>query len=256
MAFIKQAFPPPTIYNSLPHIGEVSSVPQNETDSLEILRCLLAKYNVPNRISIRLIHKHFDIHPGEAMIIKTLDVPKYGNVSILRPIEIPTDNMLTGLHFFVDQDGALQAYEYAYCSLPAMDISGLEPFFREFCQKVMEHGLQKKFGLKISGDLTAHIGWTEFEFEEHRRTIMVPEGLPTPQGHFDVVVNTEFHTDSMNDMEACRHTSRKTCAHCRHCQHGKKKAEDPGTEKLIIGGELIEPGSAFHNFYHAVREVW
>lgn len=254
MAFTKHAFPPSSVYNSLPHIREVSSIPKDETEHLEMLRSLLTKYHIPNNISIRLIHKHFDINPGEAMMIKTLDVPEFGPVSILRPTEIPTDNTLTGLHFFVDDDGLLQAYEY--CSLPTMDTSGLEPFFSEFCQTVIEHGLQKKFGLKISGNVSTRIGWTEFEFEEHRRTIMVPEGLPTPQGHFDVVVNTEFHTDPESDMEACRHTSKNVCAHCKHCRHGKKRTGEPGVEELIVGGELVEPGSAFHDFYHAVRKVW
>lgn len=254
MAFIKQAFPLPETYNGLPHIREVSSVPQDDTESLEMLRSLLAKYNVPGSISIRLIHKHFDIYPGEAMMIKTLDVPDYGHVSILRPTKITPDSALTGLHFFVATESLLQAYEY--CSAPTTDVSGLKPFFIEFCQTVMKHGLQEKFGLKIDSKLEPKIGWTEFEFEEHRGTIMVPEGLPTPSGHFDVLVNTEFHAERRNDMEACHHTSKQVCAHCKHCSHGKTRAEESSTEECIVGEELVETGSAFYDFCHAIRAVW
>lgn len=100
-----------------------------------------------------MIHKHFDIKDGEAMMIKTLDIPKHGSVSVLRPLEIAaTPSQLHGVHYFVNADGLLQAYEYSpLAAVP--DMSNFGPFLVEFCRTVIERGLQHKLGLKLGPDI-------------------------------------------------------------------------------------------------------
>lgn len=61
-------------------------------------------------------------------------------------------------------------------------MSDLEPFLADFCRIVVERGLQRKLGLKITSDIELDEGgWTEFEFPEDRSTIMIPKGLSTPK---------------------------------------------------------------------------
>jgi len=112
---------PSVTYNNLPHINDVSHVRDDHFGELQELRALLVKYKVPRSICIRLIHKHFDINAGEAMVIKTLDIPTHGTVSVLRPTEIAVTSGLHGIHFLVDANGLLQPYEYS--SSPCPDLS-------------------------------------------------------------------------------------------------------------------------------------
>jgi len=245
MVPLKEGFVSSVTHNSLPHISDVSHVPDDHFSDLQELRALLVKYKVPRNICIRLIHKHFDINAGEAMVIKTLDIPTHGTVSVLRPTEIAATSGLHGIHFLVDANGLLQPYEYS--SSPPPDVSSLEPFFTEFCRTVIERGLQRKLGLKISRDIESDkAGWTEFEFPEDRSTIMIPKGLPTPEGEYEFSVETEFHADPKEDGNECSHTRV-----CIHCSHPRTSAGE-----LSVGAQRVEPGTPFHGFFNAVVEVW
>jgi hypothetical protein len=175
MTTFQSLFVSTDIYNQLPHISDVADVPTEHRNDLEDLLALLVKHNVQDKVCVRLIHKHFDIHPGEIITIKKLEVPSHGAVSVLRPAKVESmDTNLYPLHFFVDSStkrGQLQPYEYSATPLP--DIKGFEPFFVEFCQLVIERELEHKFGLKISGEAkeSDSISWTEFEFPQDRGTI-------------------------------------------------------------------------------------
>jgi len=246
MAPLKGGFVSAAAYNSLPNISEVSCVPIDQSSDLQELRALLVKYQVPKSICIRLIHKHFDINAGEAVVVETLDIPNHGTVAVLRPTEIEASPELHGLHFLVDNNGQLQPYEYS--SSPCPEVSGLEPFFTEFCRLVVERCLQRKLGLKISRDSESDMaGWTEFEFLGDRRTIMIPKGLPTPEGEYEFTVETEFHANPEDDDEGCSHTSVRNCTHCTHSVTHRE---------LCVGGRQVRPGTPFHNFFSAVVEVW
>jgi len=245
MPVLKNSFVSATTYNSLPHISEASRIPTEQAEDLQNVLALLTKYHVPTNICVRLIHKHFDLNAGEAMVVQRLDIPNHGAVSILRPVEIAAAPELHGVHFFVGANGALEAYEYSPAP-PPPDMSGLQPFFAAFGKLVVERGLQHKLGLKIVGDTTPdEAGWTEFEFPEDRRTIMIPSGFPTPDGEYELTVPTEFHPDLM-DSNTCSHTRQ-----CTHCSHPVKKSGE-----LHVGGRQVLPGTPFHDFFTAVVEVW
>ena len=270
MTSLKGDFVSAAVYNSLPHIHEVSNVPESNSNDLEALRALLVEHSVPKNVSVRLIHKHFDVEGGEIMVIKSVAVPLHGNVQVMRPTEAAGASRLRGLHYFVSNDGLLHAYEYAPSAAP--DMSKFEPFVAAFCRAVRERGLQHKFGLKLNSDHDLEpSGWTEFEFPEERSTIMIPNGMPTPQREYEISVSTEWHADPKDDDEECSHCFH--CSHCSHCSHcfhidqsdhgadGQRHSHETsiiGANRggLRFGGQMIEAGTPFHGLVTAVKEVW
>ncbi|GJD04213.1 hypothetical protein ColKHC_13038 [Colletotrichum higginsianum] len=181
MSSLIDTFVPSSTYNTLPLISQVAGAPTDHSQDLQDLRELLNKHNVPEGVSVRLIHKHFDTTEGEVMVFDKIPVPGHGFVQIMKPIVPPNGNQLRGIHYFVDDNGSLQAYEYGNHDAP--DMSGLQSFFAEFCSLVSERGLQRKFGLKLQReDDTDQKGWTEYELHSKRGTIMFPDGMPMPDG--------------------------------------------------------------------------
>ena len=248
MAFPKEGFVSPVTYNGLPYISEVSRVPVDNPNDLQEPRSLLVKYQAPKTICIRLIHKPFDINAGEAIVAKKIDIPKHGTVSVLGPTKVTvTQGLLHGLHFLVDANGQLHPYDCSPSPLP--DVSGFEPLFADFCRLVVERGLQRKFGWKTGRDSESDMaGWTEFEFPEDRGTIMIPKGLPTPEGEYEFTVETEFHANPRDDDEGCSHANTTTCMYCSHSYKS-------GGE-LCVDGRRVEPGTPFHSLFSAAVEVW
>ncbi|PMB65267.1 hypothetical protein BM221_008623 [Beauveria bassiana] len=149
-------------YNTLPLISHVAAAPKDQYHDLQDLRQLLHKHNVPKGVSVRLIHKHFDTTDGEVMVFDKIPVPGHGSVKIMKPTVPPKNHQLQGIHYFVDGDASLQAYEYGVCNVP--DMSGFESFLAEFCDLVSERGLQRIFGLKLQCEDDAdQTGWTEVD---------------------------------------------------------------------------------------------
>jgi hypothetical protein len=246
MAFPDHSIISSADYNNLPHIADASQVPIDHSVDLQELRSLLVKHNVPNHVCIRLVHKHFDVNPGEIMMIKSLDIPNRGHLSVLRPQEAAANAATYGIHYMVDNDGQLRPYEYSTSPVP--DLSPLKSFLAEFCQAVLQRGLQKKLGLKFSSDMgPGKVGWTEFEFPNDRSTMMIPSGWPTPEGDYDFNVATEFHANAEEDEEGCSHTSTK----CVHCTHSYKHPNE-----LFVAGRKVELDSPFYQVYSAVVEAW
>jgi hypothetical protein len=191
MGFLIDEFFLSSSYNKLPHISDVFSALDDHSKDLEDLCDLLVKYAVSKDISVRLIYKHFDIKEGEVMVFDKLVLPKLGAVKTIKPILPSVNNKLRGIHYFVNEAGLLQAYEYSTCEAP--DISKFDDFLKEFSHLVLERNLQHKFGLKlkIQDELDGR-NWTEYEFHQKPGTIMLQEGMPMPDGDSDFSVNTEW----------------------------------------------------------------
>lgn len=247
MAILTDTLVSSSIYNSLPHIEEVQDVPSTNSTDLADLRALLTKHKVPLGISIRLIHKHYDVNDGEVMGFEDVAVPEYGSVKVMHPIKLPIASSLHGVHFFVDEQGSLQAYEYS--SLPAPELSDYRPFLRDFCQVVVERGLQMKYGLKLQHQ-PDKTGWMEFEYPDKRSTVMIPEGLPRPEGDLAFQVTTEWGGDSQPLEQlsfACGH-SVQSCGHTR-------KLDSEEDLNYYLGPQRIEPGTPVWAILSAVTEV-
>jgi len=70
MAILNDTLISSSIYSSLPLIEEVQHVPSTNLSDLADLRALLTQHQVPLGISIRLIHKHYDVDDGEVRVIR------------------------------------------------------------------------------------------------------------------------------------------------------------------------------------------
>lgn len=129
-------------------------------------------------------------------------------------------------------------------------MSKYEPFLVEFCRIVVERGLQMKYGLKLQRDIEK-LGWTEFEFPNKLSTIMIPEGMPTPHGEYDVEVVTEW--SSKPKIRACKH-----CWHSvMTCSHPSKNGGFCTSEEVdvYLGAQKIEPGTPVWRIVSALTEV-
>jgi hypothetical protein len=269
MDILKDTFIPFSTYNTLPHISEVNQVPEVCSTDLEDLRGLLAKHKVPRGVSIRLVHKHFDVQDGEVMMFKNVVLPSLDTVQAMRPIQSTNVSNLRGIHFFVDQDGKLQAYEYSTAEVP--NLSKFGEFLAEFCCMVTKRGLQRKLGLKMKceGQLES-TNWTEYELPAQRSTIMIPKGLPMPEeaqrDRPGYKVSTEWRADAKDDDNTSCDHSITICSHCSHCFHtdtlkqlcqkiigDTDKAVDSG---MYLGCHKIQPGTPIFDLVNTVVEVW
>ncbi|PHH87883.1 hypothetical protein CDD83_8292 [Cordyceps sp. RAO-2017] len=180
-------------YNALPLISQVSGAAEYHSQDLQDLRELLHRHNVPKDVSIRLIHRHFSTVECEVMFLEKFPVAEHGVVQITKPV-VPSDSVqLRGIHYLIDSNASLQAYEYSSRDMEAPDMSGLGSFLADFCSLVSERGLQRKFGLKLHSEYdTDRTGWIEFEFQAKRGTVLFPEGMPMPGAENDYGVATEW----------------------------------------------------------------
>jgi len=214
------------------------------------------------------------------MTFKVVNAPSFGRILVMRPTKLSEATRLRGVNYFVDEDGSLQAYEYTESDV--MDTSKYPAFVAEFCALVVERGLQHKLGLKLKNewDLTH---WTEYEFPCYRSTIIIPQGMPAPEGSGSASVTTEWDgkatqigTGDPKEFKCIGHTrtcSRHCSSHCRyHCVHCEYHCEahceqhcdyshynhSKGSNdcEWYFGGQKIEPGTPVHSLVTAVIEVW
>ena len=232
MELLNNSYLPSERYNTFPHIAVNSRVPEEHADDLKALRGILAKHSVPDGVSIRLIHKHADTKDGEVMIFKKVNVPG-GHVQVMRPIAVADAGVLQPLHYFVDDDGSLQAYEYTPDEISIPDVSGLSAFLAEFRAFVCKRNLNRKFGLKLKADRDpVATAWTEYDFPEKRGTIMIPEALPAPDFNENSFLTL---TDWIKNHESepalgCSH-SQSQCSH--QCSHPSEGSLAPQPEPTL-----------------------
>ena len=215
MALIQKGFVSANTYNSLPAIQEAAHFPQEYAADLKDLQRLLTKHDVPESVSIRLIHRHYDITDGEAMVFRDIALPAHGTVEVMRSTSI-VSAQLHGKNFLVNSAAQLQAYEYTTDT--TIDISEYGIFIAEFVEFVVERKLQHKFGLKINhrSKIDARVDRKEFEFPEKQCTITIPINLPLPEATYEIDIAT--------DWGALKRAGPNTQTNCSHggdkCGHG------------------------------------
>ncbi|GLA35232.1 hypothetical protein AnigIFM63309_010635 [Aspergillus niger] len=89
---------------------------------------------------------------------------------------------LNGLHYFVDEDAKLQAYEYTVNEQPY--VQEYNEFFQEFCDFIKKRGLERKLGLKMGKNFDGQ-GWTEFEVPQKHGNILIPQDVSIQTFHAD-----------------------------------------------------------------------
>ncbi|KAH7348141.1 hypothetical protein BKA66DRAFT_516750 [Pyrenochaeta sp. MPI-SDFR-AT-0127] len=247
MMIVKNTFVPVAVYNGLPHITEVVGVPEMDAANLADL------------LSIRLIHKHFDINDGEVMAFKEVTAKPFGNVLVMRPVASAAISRFEGLNYFVNDGGELQAYEYI--NSDTLNLAEFPEFLAEFCALVVERGLQRKLRLKTKSGCDVP-SWSEFEYPCHRSTMIILKGMPVPEGDSGFTVATEWGAPALDasTMPDGENSPMMSCfshcvSHCNgHCTAHDSEIIDGGM--WYLGGKKLEAGAPVYNLMAAVVEVW
>jgi hypothetical protein len=253
MAFsLKNSFVSSATYNTLPRLYEVAAVPKDHADDLNALRALLVKHSIPSSVSVRLIHKHFETTDGEVMTFKEVSVPSHGTVYSLGPLNPTQESLqLRPVHYYIDESGSFQAYEYT--SAEVLDLSGYQSFLAEFGTLVIERGLQRKLGLKLNSKMD-ETGWAEFEFRDNRTTIIIPDGMPIPDG-IDPDSESNIVTE-WGAMDLDGPPLQRVCVICVHTCVSHPTNELQKDTEIYLGGQKIAFGSPVYTIVNMVIEAW
>lgn len=242
MSFLKDNFISPEAYNSLPYILDNENVPKNNRKDIDDLLAIFRKHNVPQTMSIKLIHKHFSLKDNEVFVLRDVAVPTQGAVSVMGPMTPQETLPLSGLNYMVDKDGRFQPYEYTISPGPDLRISR-EPnmrqhddFFKEFGKLVTERNLQKKLGLKIAPKIDTE-GCLEYEIDEKRGTILIPQDVGGLRKFESTTsVSTEWAVDPR--------VSAQCPSHCYgHKQVCKGHSHKPLTNDWFLAGRNLTVGT-------------
>ncbi|GLA35233.1 hypothetical protein AnigIFM63309_010636 [Aspergillus niger] len=175
MSLLKDILISPEEYNRLPYILDNADLESSNGQDIKDIISLFRKHKLPQAFKPKLVHKHYDIGDDEVMVSREIPVPTHGVVSIMGPMISQRAPTLRGLHYFVDGNGDLQAYEYTIG--PAPDICRYDDFFKEFSDFIVERNLQNKLGLVIGDERNDKRIWREIEVPDKRGTIMIPDNV-------------------------------------------------------------------------------
>lgn len=265
MAQIQTGFVSAHEYNSLPTIQEAANIPREYAADLRHLQELLARHNVPQSVSIRLIHRHYNIASGEAMVFRDIALPAHGTIEVMRATPIAS-TQLYGKNFFVSSATRLQAYEYT--TEATVDLSEYETFIVEFVKIVVERKLQHKFGLKINHDIKTEVktDQKEFEFPEEQCTITIPITLPLPEATREIDVDTDWGALDIKHKHKRKpgkgkaklkpSSTRTSCGHnappaTEYCREGCAKEDG-----IMFDGRIVHLGTPFYRLLNNLMEVW
>jgi hypothetical protein len=255
MVLIQRGFVSAKTYNALPTIEVAANVPHENAADLGDFQQLLAKHDVPEVVSIRLIHKHFDITDGEAMVFRDIALPAHGTVEVMRATAIASAQ-LHGAHFLVNSAAQLQAYEYT--TEPTIDISEYGTFVAEFVQIVVERKLQHKFGLKLRHHREGEVkvDRKEFEFPEEQCTVTIPVNLPLPEITHKIDVDTDWGALDIKHKRKRGRATRTRCSHSDEADTQDCQEECAKEEGMMFDGRIVQSGTPFHGLLNNLMEVW
>ncbi|KAF3941815.1 hypothetical protein ABW19_dt0207715 [Dactylella cylindrospora] len=252
MGVVKNSFPPPSTYNQIPFIHDMEHVAEAHREDLNYLRDLLDKHELPPSVCIKLIHIHFHLNEGEILAVSELDAPPHGQIPFLSPMTPQADTQVSGCHYLVDDAGDLQAFEYT-TSQGAVDLTAYPVFVTEFCDAIVQRGLQHKFGLAIKSGTAAQGSWTELDYPEKRATFLLPNNIPIPTSEnlTQRTTKTQFYSPK-NEIDGTTHS------HLEHHHSSKVEETEPVIDGVTTKGGLyltgmpLVPGTAFHSYVSAI----
>jgi hypothetical protein len=184
-------------YNSLPHIDEAKTISTDQVKALNQLLGLIRAHHLEAKLSIHLIHKHFDIPAGRVMVYETIEGKNCADFQISSPRVPDSCENLKGLFFRADVGGKMEAYEYTTDSL--VDISGHDDFVKEMSDLIMHLGVQDVFALTLKNPRNPTM-LHEFEMPDMSSTILVQDESWVPGA--DAEGTTSTSTDWGFPMEA------------------------------------------------------
>ncbi|TAQ84023.1 hypothetical protein B7494_g7657 [Chlorociboria aeruginascens] len=182
---------PAEVYNRLlidHDATEKSALQQLKSQHVPALAKILAVHGVSDYVELHLLHRHFILEEGEAMVHKPLSIPgSDGDTSITIDIAkaVPCPNSskpsLFPLMWMASSTGGLVAYEYGVLENGSpqprniMDISQetWDAFARDFCAHVQTTGLQDIVSLKDKSCMSGG----EYVVPSERALFRVPSSI-------------------------------------------------------------------------------
>lgn len=76
-------------YNSLPHFDNVVARNTEDDECLREIRDVLKRHGRLNRFGVMLLHKHFDLAPGEMLVEYTNEKDRSQSVEVVSEKEMP-----------------------------------------------------------------------------------------------------------------------------------------------------------------------
>ncbi|KAL5494886.1 hypothetical protein ACEPAI_348 [Sanghuangporus weigelae] len=191
-------------YNSLPVVSEADKMAKG-LDAVRVkLFEIIEKHKLTEILSVRLIHKHFDMQPGEVATFQTVTIPGICGAVMMGPIKPNASTQLLGKNFAVDANGNWVAYELTTDESTGGDVSLYPAFAKEAAEYLVNAAGRTVFGLSWE-PIKEDIHLTEFEIPDKRSTIMVPSEL-FPADSTDVVIQTNWFAPMYNCALGCKET--------------------------------------------------
>ncbi|KZT33424.1 hypothetical protein SISSUDRAFT_1027656 [Sistotremastrum suecicum HHB10207 ss-3] len=226
-------------YNNLPTV-EVAHDASRPLEAVRAALCdLILKYGLQDVFMVRLVHKHFDMHPGEVPVFRPVEVHGVCTAILMGPLSIENQASFSGVNYAISSTGQLAPYEYtSEVSLGAPE--NYPDFVKAFEAALISGGASRVFGLGVKSARGEDV-YTEFELGEYRSTIMVPKAI-APVDKDDVELHTNWSPSPNGEpvpQDGCttflgNHRPSQICISSRSAGHRKKKHINPdGTAQEV-----------------------
>jgi hypothetical protein len=95
------------LWNDLKDIEEVTPVGESDLSCLADVRDVLKRYGMQDRFGVALLHKHFELQPGEMLVEQTDKSARTLTISAMTPADVPAT---VGTIFRLDDGDGLDVF--------------------------------------------------------------------------------------------------------------------------------------------------
>jgi len=160
-------------YNALLTVDAAHDLSLDMIAVHEELLGIINHFGLSDEFGVRLIHKHFDLVDGEAMVFRHVMVKDSCEAVIMGPLPISKAGVIEGKNFFIDVDSAT-LIPYEFTTKGGCDPSKYADFVHAVVQAVAGSEARNVFGLAAKPNQLVE-PYTEFELPDaFRSTVMVP----------------------------------------------------------------------------------
>ncbi|KZT32818.1 hypothetical protein SISSUDRAFT_1066632 [Sistotremastrum suecicum HHB10207 ss-3] len=211
-------------HNNLPTVDVAHGASRPLEAVRDALCDLILKYGLQDIFGVRLIHKHFDMHPGEVPVFRPVEVHGVCTAILMGPLSIDRQASFSGAHYAISSTGQLAAYEYT--SEVSVGAPENHPeFVKAFETTLMAGGASRVFGLGVKPAWSKEV-YTEFELGEYRSTIMVPKAI-APVDTDDIEIHTNWFSHANGEpaphdycaVELCQLHRQTSCVSTQSGSH-------------------------------------
>lgn len=245
-------------YNSLPHIDIMRDAAEHNAPALNALLGLIREHGLHEKLSVHLLHKHFEAPDGTIMVYETKVAAQHPTFMIFGPRKIQSATAVRGLHYQARSGGKMRAYEYTADA--GDDASVHQDFMTVFSNMCFKLGVQDVFALTVRRPL--EIVFTEIEWPEFGATILFDESTWHPDEAVKPATITDWTPPADAGMAGtieleCLETRSKnhinvTCQTTSSGTHEAKKTSPNGAlneTPYELDGKVLHPGTDMFNIF-------